>query len=143
MTTLEILKRARARVAKGWHQGWYSNKHIYNPEPTAWCLKGALGCGEEHFSHERWEAQVILSQTSGAPVMGLTKWNDDPGRTQAEVVAAFDKAIVLGGVKMSEPQKENDKAITNYTVQTYWFRFHIRENCDVLFWLPKNLRRYR
>jgi hypothetical protein len=36
---------------------------------------------------------MVSLLTEGLPHFGLVEWNDEPGRTQAEVLARFDAAI--------------------------------------------------
>ena len=96
-STLDILIEARAYVEKGWTQGaWARNRKgtPVNEDSTravCWCALGAL-----------WKADGIgsyglnaLVKASGGEVHPTTisGWNDNPDRTQAEVLALFDKAI--------------------------------------------------
>lgn len=96
MTTLEILRRGRERVAKGWCQ--YSlaqdanGKHILDtdaPEAVKWCALGAPGEGDNATVAD---AKSRLLQFANTEWM-LSAWNNLPERTQAEVVSVFEKAI--------------------------------------------------
>jgi hypothetical protein len=71
MTTKEILIAARAKVAQGWCQGAYAKDAYGNTE-------------------EQEDALALLGYTGESEVID---WNDAPGRTQAEVLEAFDKTI--------------------------------------------------
>lgn len=81
-TTKQILTEARELVSKGWVQGEYERDGCY-------CLVGAINevRGDSHGYAEAIGTMFKLIGNS------LSDWNDMPERTQAEVVAAFDKAI--------------------------------------------------
>lgn len=100
MTALEILTAARAKVAQGWVQGAYARGGCY-------CVSGAITeavTGSPDLWPKSWAdraspwcvARELLSRAIGAnSVDDIVSFNDAPGRTQAEVVAAFDKAIEM------------------------------------------------
>lgn len=101
MTTLEILRRGRERVAKGWCQkaqardadGFSSNAD--SPSAAQWCAIGAI-VDEADESGARLEAQRALRGALGRSRLtyyAVVEWNDTPGRTQAEVITLFEKAI--------------------------------------------------
>ena len=90
-----ILKDAQARIKKGWCQCY---RMRYNPKTGVFdhCSTGAiesLGFTRKHTD----AAFRLLGDTirdHGDPeCSSIVPWNDAPGRTQAEVVAMFDKAI--------------------------------------------------
>lgn len=92
-TAKEGLMAARALIARGWTQhaaARTANGETLSPEQCAsetavcWCTFGALRAVGSM------EADKALRTIIGGP---LTEWNDDPDRTQAQVLAAFDKAI--------------------------------------------------
>lgn len=67
-----------------WCQGHYSRGDAY-------CVVGSLKLREPHFwAHNK--ATSIFREVVGS---SLEDWNDAPGRTHAEVLAAFDRAIAL------------------------------------------------
>ena len=83
-------------LAQGWCQDmWACNAAGYSVranafEARSWCLHGALD-----FAH----TQHSISLTERNSLRGwlfdrsyTSNWNDDPGRTQAEVVAAMREA---------------------------------------------------
>lgn len=92
MTTVEVLRKARDLLATGaWCQGNAArDKHgepVDESDPSAvrWCALGACwhaGCGLE--------AMRAIQRQVGT---FITEWNDDPDRTLAEVLDAFDRAI--------------------------------------------------
>lgn len=86
MTTLEILRRGRERVAKGWCPDGPGN------ERTTWCVATAV---EYHGG----AYDVFASVLGYDHRIMMTPWNDAPGRTQAEVVALFDRAIAAEEAK--------------------------------------------
>lgn len=95
MTTVEVLEKARRFVANGWCQGDYI-------KGDRLCLFGALNlavgvqvdCDEKPSDFDN-DLYRRLGAAAGVPYDELVWWNDAPERTQAEVVAAFDKAIQL------------------------------------------------
>lgn len=99
MTTTEILRAARAKVEKGWCQGPPAkdgNGHAtYSGSDRAckWCSVGAIWSVLDATTGEQACAEVAIQNALG--VTSLAFWNEKPGRTQAEVLEAFDKAIAL------------------------------------------------
>jgi hypothetical protein len=80
------LREARALIERGWCQHDMRNGDCV-------CIRGAL-----LFTFRRWdlemEADKLLKVATGFQGY-LGDWNDAPERTQADVLAAFDKAIEL------------------------------------------------
>lgn len=95
MTVLEVLQRGRDRIKKGWCQGAYArnaSNYAVNPEwrdAVAWCAEGACACGE--INREVDAIKVLESCTHS--LSPIYKWNDQPRRTQKQVLALFDCAI--------------------------------------------------
>ena len=96
MTTVEVLKAARAKIEQGWCQGSYARnamneKVLYRSvDACRWCAMGAI----VSLGGVDWiTAADVIKQANAIEV--IPKWNDAPNRTQAEVLAAFDKAIEL------------------------------------------------
>jgi hypothetical protein len=92
----------RNLVASGWTQGADARDekqkpvHPWSTEARAWSVLGALICGDEanpgHVAIGRLARAAVL--LAGAmDTSSLAKWNDEPGRTQADAVAAFDAAL--------------------------------------------------
>jgi hypothetical protein len=83
------LREARALIERGWCQ-W----HMSTADGCV-CIRGALlnTFTEDEEAEER-QADALLHKATGFGGY-LGDWNDTPGRTQAEVLAAFDKAIEL------------------------------------------------
>jgi hypothetical protein len=98
MTTIkEVLIEARKKVEQGWTQGVYARLANGTPasltesDATCWCTSGAIYASlmPQTFA---FEARRVFIDANDLAV-GIAEWNDAPGRTQAEVLAAFDKAI--------------------------------------------------
>lgn len=90
MKPVDVLKKARELVARpgGWCQG-----DVFGGD--ACCALGATSSvvSDDGDDGPASDAEDILRKAIGTN--RLADWNDAPGRTQAEVVAAFDKAIAL------------------------------------------------
>jgi len=100
-----VLQRAKERVAAGWYQGGYAlidGERYSGAGPflvddlarvQRVCAEGALWCevGKDGLAFER--AREFLQHIVGVRL--IPDWNDAPGRTQAEVLDAFDAAIRL------------------------------------------------
>lgn len=90
---VKALERARARVAKGWCQGWYAkgksgkDVSILSKYAVQWCAIGAFK------THMPAGAESALKQA--IDTYHVIAWNDAKQRTQEEVLAAFDRAIEL------------------------------------------------
>lgn len=92
LSVVAALEAARARVAHGWLQG-KSFARSEDNHIIAWCMSGAINHGDADDSNcSGCSAGDLLARITGEP---LASWNDAPGRTQAQVLAAFDKAILL------------------------------------------------
>lgn len=90
MTLDELLRYGRRRVARRWAQG----EDALDPK-RGYCATSALING-----HESPMCEAIIALTNAAGVAGgpeLTDWNDAPERTQADVLALYDRA--LAGVR--------------------------------------------
>jgi hypothetical protein len=92
----------RELVARGWTQGADARDadqrpvHAWSAEARSWSVLGAMICGDASRP-----GQVPIDQLASAAVLlagavetsSLSKWNDEPGRTQAEAIAAFNAAL--------------------------------------------------
>lgn len=98
---LAVLKKARALVARGWCQGAAArarnNRRVATDHAGAsrFCAWGALARAAGPKEHGMREATYLLCAI--LKVNGLSDFNDAKGRTKAEVLAAFDRAIKLAG----------------------------------------------
>jgi hypothetical protein len=87
------LREARALIERGWCQRAYGRDadgcSVYEDNPSAicWCASGAINAKADY------AARRVFGEAIGTDC--IPGWNDAPERTQAEVLAAFDKAIEL------------------------------------------------
>ena len=98
----EILRNGRDLVVQGWTQGADARDDAQNPvhpwsaEARSWSVLGAVICGDDNH-----QGQVPIDRLAAAAVLlsqvlerqSLSQWNDEPGRTQADAVAALDAAL--------------------------------------------------
>jgi hypothetical protein len=84
MTDIELMKAARALVAKGWCQR-------VSRDGDRYCVWGAI----EAVTSTSLEADRLYGAFRDYGIKGksITVWNDARGRTQEQVLAAFDRAI--------------------------------------------------
>lgn len=93
------LREARALIERGWTQGWFARTAAGNDcwysakEASCWCVTGALFRVAISVREESRLAGTFLAAIDTTD--GIAGWNDVPDRTQAEVLAAFDRAIEL------------------------------------------------
>ena len=94
----DLLRRARARIERpeAWAAGEYcldaGDKPCRYGEAIRFCAIGAIEADREPF---KIVARELLSRAAGVRKHLLAVWNDAEGRTHAEVLAAFDRAIAL------------------------------------------------
>ena len=98
MTPTEILIAAREKIERGWTQGAHARDRRGKSTPASrgsavcWCPQGAIGAVSPPEEWKKYrDALGLLEAAVGTNL--IPSWNDIPGRTQAEVLAAFDKAI--------------------------------------------------
>lgn len=97
-TAVDVLRAARALIEKGWTQydfarnsgGWGVDE--WHHSAACFCSWGALNRAGIDLECNTASAIHWLRSATVGPI---AVWNDAPGRTQAEVLAAFDKAIEL------------------------------------------------
>jgi hypothetical protein len=83
----EKLREARALIERGWCQG--SSSRNNEDGTTSYCLLGALSTVNKRY-HVYYTAKDHVEEILEVPI---PVWNDAPGRTQAEVLDLFDRAI--------------------------------------------------
>ena len=96
---IEIFKKARRLLSTGWCQGELSRDANNNPcEPyencaTQWCALGALSAVADtsDFNFSRLAGELV--NHLGVDIFGISDWNDNPRRTQSEVLEEFDNLI--------------------------------------------------
>jgi len=97
---LQILLRARELVAAGWTQG-ESARDAGGKKISPFSYKAVCFCalGATHRAEEELGATTAIWDSAIRKLHPFTEkwnvagWNDTPGRTQADVLAAFDAAI--------------------------------------------------
>lgn len=96
------LREARELIERGWCQYWDAlnadGMAVYpnSDSAVAWCMGGAcqrVGLHEGVF--ESFLIRAVGSSPSWTNEWPYLDFNDAPGRTKAEVLAAFDRAIAL------------------------------------------------
>lgn len=103
MNSLDVLKAARELLSKegSWTQGafardkdkgklWYTDENA-----CSYCSGGAIfkvKASAKVFETKESALDELLADLSGKDT-SIVGWNDTPGRTQAEALAAFDKTI--------------------------------------------------
>jgi hypothetical protein len=96
-----ILENGRALVAQGWTQGASARDregnavHPWSADARSWSILGAIICGDE--SHQGRTgigqlAETVMEVADAIGTASLNRWNDEPGRTQEDALAAFDAA---------------------------------------------------
>ena len=101
--TKTVLKRARAKIAQGWTQNAVARGAAgfpvlsFSRDARCWCAMGAvLAVTSEGDGLQRLRAALPQSaRTDNDAWHDVSVFNDHPGRTQAEVLALFDRAISL------------------------------------------------
>jgi hypothetical protein len=104
--TVSALRDARKLLSQpcAWTQGSYardargSSIRASEPGACSWCVQGALFkvlgvVGSIPTSDVRQVQAPLLQHAGVIDTADLWCWNDQPGRTQNEVLALFDKAI--------------------------------------------------
>jgi hypothetical protein len=111
MKASDLLIEGRSRVKKGWCKGAFTfdkagkETSTRSVDANQWCSVGAIfgalqiiPSSTPYLEEQRARclAEEYLADAAGLPsVEHIFGWNDDPCRTQEEVVAAYDKAIEL------------------------------------------------
>ena len=100
------LREARALIERGFVKERYAFGKRRYVDPASkyalcFCSLGAIsrvtGADTLHvpFTDEAKRLAAVIDGTSGDVFCDIIEWNDAPERTQAEVLAAFDRAIEL------------------------------------------------
>lgn len=103
-SVIDILRMARSLVSQGWTQGRYvSDDGSLREGASCYCASGAVrraGFVLDATAREQiWACEAVVRACEIQQVgyreyeSSLICWNDEEGRTQQEVVAAFDLAI--------------------------------------------------
>jgi hypothetical protein len=108
---LGLLMEGRAWVEKSWCQGRLARTAdgrvvgVLTREAASWCAVGALtqAASDGKYAHHTPAGEVAVMLLSAVVEVDhyghytrVAAWNDAKGRTQQEVLAAYDDAIALG-----------------------------------------------
>ena len=99
--TIQVLERAAELVEQGWTQGVVARTpsgnecDFYSSQACAWCAIGALDRGCHEIGISAFFVSHLKLQIATGERGTIADWNDAPGRTQADVVSAFRRAIEL------------------------------------------------
>jgi len=104
MTTKEILIAARAKIERPecWTQRAFAKTALLNKakvdsqRAVCWCALGAIAAiTREDPNYVNDDVYWLLHRAMGLPAneIAVAAWNDAPGRTHAEVLAVFERAI--------------------------------------------------
>lgn len=101
MTPKQFLQRTRDKIAQGWTQHTFArNMHgesvpPHSPAAVCWCMRGAMRTLPWDPELHPTRMMVYAALESVIDSRAISYWNDEFGRTQAEVLAAIDKAMEL------------------------------------------------
>jgi len=92
VTARDVLINTRGLIVEhGWVQGTFGS------EGEGFCVLGAFRA-QTHQVTWRLRVRAVQALEDATGTIDLPGWNDDtPGRTQQEVLAAFDRAIEKAG----------------------------------------------
>ena len=93
----EVLRKARGYIERGWTRGIFARGpdgagvSPVDASATCWCSIGAIVAASNYDMTVCASASDVLRGV----IQGgnIARWNDDPERTQADVIAVFDKGI--------------------------------------------------
>lgn len=94
-----LLRRGRERIAKGWCQRELAvdtnGRLVFPDSPSAcrWCAIGGLV--DSVAANDGLENAAVDALSRAIGGLRVSEWQDRPERTQADVLAAYDRAIAL------------------------------------------------
>ena len=98
---IDALVRARGLVERGWCQGWFARDAdgyevaAVSPQACRFCALGAIRHATNVFVEGDNCIRLVLRAGGNEALGDLFTWNDAPERTQADVLALYDRAIAL------------------------------------------------
>lgn len=106
MTPVDILRKTRELLSEPvrWTRGAYARDASGADVPydeqaaTCWCLSGAVdlaGQGQSIAAARARDYIRVAIDSDDDSMVTIPTFNDDPGRTHADVLAAIDRAIAL------------------------------------------------
>ena len=103
VTTLELIRETRALLTPdgAWMQGAYNNSPTNPSEATCFCLSGALHHVHGPHNYDGRCTHLVVQRYIQMPI---PSWNDEPGRTQSEILSLLDKveADLVEKARLSE-----------------------------------------
>ena len=90
---LDALKRARELISQPgkWHQGEFRSADWSRVCALGAILDSSPGISDDLYNDAAWALVYVLPRGYNCPAT----YNDAPGRTQAEIVALFNRAIAM------------------------------------------------
>ena len=98
-TAIDVLKRMRTLLRKGWTQHWFAKnaKGSFRWEGDAdvvsFCLVGAMNRACRDLGATKQGVALLLRKSLPTRKHGLTEFNDAKGRKKSEVIAVVIRAI--------------------------------------------------
>lgn len=111
LTAVDLLAGARALIEKGFCKGASARDAKGFPTPfggpsaCSWCASGAICHLASIVTASHKVAMAALRKAAGT-TGSIAYWNDAPERTQADVLAAYDRAIEIA--RSLEPETHVD-----------------------------------
>lgn len=102
--TVELLKGARALIANGWTQRRMAENAARAPRLASaidachFCMVGALSRAADDAGIDSGDLLTARGFLEARVPGHIVDWNDDPERTQDEVIEVFDEAIAAAEV---------------------------------------------
>ncbi len=107
MKTVDVLIKAREYIASGWRRGAYCDWGEAGENGCCYCALGAIGMAQpgiypsprlhdgtvRRYPESTRAYEYLMRVVYTEHRVGVSLWNDAPGRTVGEVLAAFDQAI--------------------------------------------------
>jgi hypothetical protein len=90
ITVKQVLQDALALIKIGWTRGREKRRR---GDRVSYCITGAVKAATPNGELRSGANARLRVVTSLSTYEALFEWNDKPGRTKAEVVAAFERAI--------------------------------------------------
>jgi hypothetical protein len=114
---LTLLQQARALLAEptAWCHDTYARDGDgeavlpYESTAVAWCAIGAIVRFQEFHGRTRLAASKVLNRAAFliAGTLVTSHYNDHPGRTHADILALYDRAIMLADGQTAQKEQEH------------------------------------
>ena len=100
-----LLWRARAKIEQGWCQGASAQTSEGKPtmagscDASRWCMSGALEAATRVLDSDEAAKRAHAALRWSIQRNNLEVWNDVEGRTRADVLNAYNRAIAKGMIR--------------------------------------------